>query len=95
MAATLDKEKMSNLSFVLNKPLDVTFEQRPKPALPSPHHVLVAVNYTGICGSDVHYWRHGAIGHFVVKDPMVLGHESAGTVVEAGAEVTHLRPGDR
>ena len=29
----------------------------------------------GICGSDVHYWTHGAIGDFIVKAPMVLGHE--------------------
>ena len=80
---------------MLNKPNDVTFEERPLPKLQSPHDVLVAVNYTGICGSDVHYWQHGAIGHFVVKDPMVLGHESAGTVVEVGADVKTLKPGDR
>lgn len=43
----------------------------------------------------MHYWNHGAIGHFVVKDPMVLGHESAGTVIEAGDAVEHLKPGDR
>lgn len=65
------------------------------PKLQTPHDVLVAVNYTGICGSDVHYWVHGAIGHFVVKDPMVLGHESAGTIVEVGSAVTTLRKGDR
>lgn len=57
--------------------------------------MLVAINYTGICGSDVHYWQHGAIGHFVVKDPMVLGHESAGTVVEVGSQVKTLKKGDR
>ncbi|KAK4135858.1 GroES-like protein [Trichocladium antarcticum] len=85
----------SNLSFVLNKPNDVSFEERPIPKLQSPHHVLVAINYTGICGSDVHYWQRGAIGHFVVKDPMVLGHESAGTVVEVGADVRTLKKGDR
>lgn len=73
----------------------MTFEERPVPKLASPHDVLVAVNYTGICGSDVHYYDHGAIGHFVVKDPMVLGHESAGTVVEVGSAVTTLQPGDR
>lgn len=38
---------------------------------------------------------HGAIGHFVVKDPMVLGHESAGTIVEVGDEVKNLKVGDR
>lgn len=85
----------SNLSFILNKPLDVTFQERPIPELASPHDVLVAVNYTGICGSDVHYYDHGAIGHFVVKEPMVLGHESAGTVVQVGSSVKSLRPGDR
>ncbi|KAK1764767.1 chaperonin 10-like protein [Phialemonium atrogriseum] len=87
-------EGKSNLSFILNKPHDVSYAERPLPKLQSEHDVLVAVNYTGICGSDVHYWEHGAIGHFVVKDPMVLGHESAGTVIEVGSAVTTLRPGD-
>ncbi|XP_053573549.1 sorbitol dehydrogenase isoform X2 [Bombina bombina] len=49
----------------------------------------------GICGSDVHYWQHGRIGDFVVKKPMVLGHEASGTVVKVGSSVTHLKPGDR
>jgi D-xylulose reductase len=74
---------------------DVTFEEKPVPELKSDREVLVAVNYTGICGSDVHYYDHGAIGHFVVKDPMVLGHESAGTVVSTGSAVTTLKVGDR
>ncbi|KAK0731865.1 chaperonin 10-like protein [Lasiosphaeris hirsuta] len=85
----------SNLSFILNKPNDVEFVEKPVPTLKSAHDVLVAINYTGICGSDVHYWVHGAIGHFVVKDPMVLGHESAGTVVEVGPDVKTLKVGDR
>ncbi|KAI2604549.1 GroES-like protein [Hypoxylon fragiforme] len=91
----MDPKTSSNLSFILNKPHDVHFASRPLPTLQTPHDVLVAVNYTGICGSDVHYWEHGAIGHFVVKDPMVLGHESSGTVVEVGSAVTSLSPGDR
>ncbi len=49
----------------------------------------------GICGSDVHYYTHGAIGPFVVRDPMILGHEASGTVIEVGAEVTNLKVGDR
>ncbi|KAF9872550.1 putative alcohol dehydrogenase GroES-like domain-containing protein [Colletotrichum karsti] len=88
-------EGKSNLSFILNKPHDVEFAERPIPKLSDPNDVLVAVNYTGICGSDVHYWVHGAIGHFVVKDPMVLGHESAGTVVQVGDAVKTLKTGDR
>ena len=57
--------------------------------------VRVAIHTVGICGSDIHYYRHGRIGPFVVQEPMVLGHEAAGTVVEVGDEVTHLRVGDR
>jgi len=85
----------SNLSFVLKKALDVTFEQKPKPTIQSPYDVLIAINYTGICGSDVHYWAEGSLGSFILKDPMTLGHESAGTIVEVGSSVKTLKPGDR
>ena len=60
-----------------------------------PRDVRVAIHTVGICGSDVHYYRHGRIGPFVVREPMVLGHEAAGSVVEAGSEVTNLQVGDR
>jgi D-xylulose reductase len=48
-----------------------------------------------ICGSDIHYYTHGRIGDFVVREPMVLGHESAGVVVEVGDKVTNVKVGDR
>ncbi|MBB4008668.1 NAD(P)-dependent alcohol dehydrogenase [Allorhizobium taibaishanense] len=57
--------------------------------------VKIAIDTVGVCGSDVHYYTHGAIGSFVVREPMVLGHEAAGTVTEVGAGVKHLRVGDR
>lgn len=57
--------------------------------------VLVKLEYVGICGSDVHYYEHGRIGDFVVEGDFMLGHECAGTVVEVGSEVTHLKRGDR
>ena len=59
------------------------------------HDVLLNVAYTGICGSDIHYWQHGHIGHYVVESPMVLGHESSGTVIECGSAVKSLKPGDK
>lgn len=65
------------------------------PGTLGPKDVRIKTHTVGICGSDVHYYTHGKIGHFIVNEPMVLGHEAAGTVIEAGAEVTHLRPGDR
>ncbi|KAJ5580140.1 uncharacterized protein N7459_006125 [Penicillium hispanicum] len=84
-----------NLSFILEGIHQVKFEDRPVPELKDPHDVIINVKYTGICGSDVHYWDHGAIGQFVVKDPMVLGHESAGVISKVGSAVTTLKVGDR
>lgn len=55
--------------------------------------VLLQMHSVGICGSDVHYWQHGRIADFVVKDPMVLGHEASGRVVKVGPAVKHLKVG--
>lgn len=57
--------------------------------------VLLKMHSVGICGSDVHYWQHGRIGDFVVKKPMVLGHEASGTVIKVGSLVKHLKPGQQ
>lgn len=65
------------------------------PETVGPDEVRIRLHTVGICGSDVHYYQHGAIGPFVVRDPMVLGHEASGVVEEAGKNVTSLRIGDR
>eukprot|EP00301_Raphidiophrys_heterophryoidea_P018301 c3296_g1_i1.p1 GENE.c3296_g1_i1~~c3296_g1_i1.p1 ORF type:complete len:363 (+),score=85.10 c3296_g1_i1:32-1090(+) len=57
--------------------------------------VRVSMKRVGICGSDVHYLKHGRIADFVVQAPMVIGHESAGVVMEVGPEVSTLQVGDR
>lgn len=49
----------------------------------------------GICGSDVHYMVHGRIGDFILKEPMIIGHESSGIVHKVGDSVKHLKVGDR
>lgn len=59
------------------------------------HEVKVRVHTVGVCGSDVHYYVHGGIGDYVVRAPMVLGHEGAGTVVKVGSKVQDLKVGDR
>ncbi|GIY28652.1 sorbitol dehydrogenase [Caerostris darwini] len=83
-----------NLSAVLEGVGNLRLENRNIP-VPQPNEVLIAIHSVGICGSDVHYWKHGRIGDFVVKDPMVLGHESSGTVVKVGDQVKNLKPGDK
>ncbi|MBT3272188.1 MAG: alcohol dehydrogenase catalytic domain-containing protein, partial [Spirochaetales bacterium] len=57
--------------------------------------VLVRVYATGICGSDLHYFRDGRIKNNIITEPLILGHESSGTVAGLGSDVTHLREGDR
>lgn len=73
---------------------DVRLEDRPVPH-PAPHEVLVKIGPVGVCASDVHYFTHGRIGDFVVRAPLVLGHEAAGVIVEVGAQVKGLQAGQR
>lgn len=83
----------SNRVAVLHGVQDVRIEERDRPQ-PAPHEVLVAVHAVGICGSDVHYYEHGRIGDYVVEEPMVIGHESAGTIVAVGADGDPDRVGE-
>jgi L-iditol 2-dehydrogenase len=69
-------------------------EDRPVPS-PATHEVLVEVAAVGVCGSDVHYYRHGRIGDFVVEEPMILGHELSGRIVAVGDGVDPDRVGQR
>ena len=84
---------MSNASAVLYGVNDLRIEQREMPK-PAAHEVLVEVQAVGICGSDVHYYDHGRIGDYVVKDPMVIGHESSGVIVAVGDDVDPSRVGE-
>ncbi|KAJ4355485.1 uncharacterized protein N0V89_003501 [Didymosphaeria variabile] len=59
---------------------------------PGPKDCLVHVRATGICGSDVHFWKHGKIGDMIVVGENGLGHESAGIVIKTGSEVTRFKP---
>ena len=57
--------------------------------------VVVALGAGGICGSDLHYYQEGGVADFRIREPLVLGHEVAGTVVRVGPEVTRVKEGDR
>ncbi|KAK5678291.1 hypothetical protein LTS10_009463 [Elasticomyces elasticus] len=88
-------EQDSNPSFVLRAIKDVAFEDRAVPKLRDEHDVRIHIAQTGICGSDVHYWQRGRIGDFILNSPIVLGHESSGTVVEVGSAVKNVKVGQR
>ena len=72
----------------------LAIEDRPLPGVRS-DEVLVRVAAVGVCGSDVHYFRHGRIGDFVVDGPLVLGHELSGTIVAVGETIAADRVGQR
>jgi len=62
---------------------------------PAPGQLQVAIRSTGICGSDLHYYNHYCNGDIIIREPMSLGHESAGIVVEVGPGVTNFAVGDK
>jgi threonine dehydrogenase-like Zn-dependent dehydrogenase len=72
---------------------DLRIERREIPT-PGPNQMLVKIDYVGICGTDVEFYRTGAVPPFV-KLPMVLGHENVGTVAAVGEGVTDFVVGDR
>ncbi|KPI16244.1 L-idonate 5-dehydrogenase [Actinobacteria bacterium OK074] len=80
---TIAIEETLMLGCVIHGQDDLRVEELPVPE-PAPGQALVAVRYGGVCGSDLHYWRHGGVGDFRLKEPMLLGHEVVGTVVGYG-----------
>lgn len=62
---------------------------------PGPGEALVRVGSVGVCASDVHWWKDGRIGSTAISEPLVLGHEAAGTVEAIGEGVTEVKPGQR
>ncbi len=82
-------------ALVLEKERSLALRDIDLPLEVGPRDVKIAVDTVGVCGSDVHYYTHGRIGSFIVKSPMVLGHEAAGTIVEVGPDVKTLKVGDR
>ena len=60
---------------------------------PAADETVVEVAYGGICGSDLHYWMHGAAGESILRAPMILGHEVVGTVAQAAGDGSGPAPG--
>lgn len=79
---------------VMTEPGNVVIQELPVPEI-GPDEVLIQVMAVGVCGSDVHYFEHGRIGPYIVKKPIILGHECAGFVAACGERVTRFKTGDR
>jgi L-idonate 5-dehydrogenase len=79
---------------VIHAAKDLRVEER-EAETPGPGQVDVAIEAGGICGSDLHYYNHGGFGTVRVREPMIPGHEVAGTIKALGQGVSHLAVGDR
>ena len=73
-------------------PKSVGIQDVPQPTVQAPTDAVIRVTATGICGSDLHLYDHGAT--MTMKPGDILGHEAMGEVVEVGDQVDHIRPGD-
>ena len=85
---------MQTRACVLHAQEDVRIEMREVGDV-GPQQVLIRVGAGGVCGSDIHYFWEGGIGIIRVSEPIIMGHEVAGTVEAVGAGVTRVLPGDR
>lgn len=79
-------------SVVIHKAKDLRVEDRPV-GEPGAGEVLIRMAAGGICGSDLHYYNHGGFGAIKLREPMVLGHEVSGHIVQLGAGVKGLKVG--
>ncbi len=79
---------------VLTRPGKIEIQDRPIPHY-NEDEVLVHVDCMGICGSDLHFFTDFHIGAARIEGSRILGHEVCGTVVQAGAKVKSLKPGDK
>ncbi|SDA57846.1 L-idonate 5-dehydrogenase [Mesorhizobium qingshengii] len=81
-------------SIVIHAAKDLRIEET-DPGVLGAGQVEIAVEAGGICGSDLHYYNHGGFGAIRLREPMILGHEVAGTVEAIGGGVSALAIGDR
>lgn len=84
--------KPENIGVFTNPQHELYIKKGPVPQ-PGPGQCLIHVRATGICGSDVHFWKRGHIGDMVVVGENCLGHESAGEVIAVGDGVTRFKTG--
>jgi len=73
---------------------DLRLDDVPTAALGA-HDVEMRLGAGGICGSDLHYFGHGRVGAFVLREPLIPGHEASGIVERIGSAVTRVKPGDK
>jgi 2-desacetyl-2-hydroxyethyl bacteriochlorophyllide A dehydrogenase len=90
MSSSLKENVMNMRALVIEKPGTAVVKSMSIPPVGA-HDVLIKVEASGICGTDIHIYRGEYLGDY----PVIPGHEFAGTVERVGAEVTRFNVGDR
>jgi L-idonate 5-dehydrogenase len=86
--------RWNNLACMIHGKLDLRLEPQQQPEL-KPTEVLLKLGAGGICGSDMHYYEHGRVGAFAVREPLCPGHEASAIVMAIGSAVTRVQPGQK
>jgi len=81
-------------AIVIHSAGDLRIDEMPEES-PGEGEVLVELRAGGICGSDLHYFNDGGFGAIRLQQPMILGHEVAGTIADVGPGVDGLSRGDQ
>ena len=79
-------------SLKIHGPLDLRIEDYPVDNL-KPNQVEIKIAIGGICGTDLHYYKHGGFGQIKLREPMILGHEVSGFISKLGSKVKNLSIG--
>ena len=79
-------------SLKIHGPLDLRIEDYPVENL-KPNQVEIKIAIGGICGTDLHYYKHGGFGQIKLREPMILGHEVSGFISKLGSKVKNLSIG--
>jgi|TARA_B110000027_G_scaffold30902_1_gene34058 L-idonate 5-dehydrogenase len=79
-------------SIFIHSAMDLRIEDYPVETISS-NQVEISLAIGGICGTDLHYYKHGGFGEIKLKEPMVLGHEVSGHITKIGSKVTNVSLG--
>ena len=79
-------------SILIHSAMDLRIEDYPLESI-SPNQVEISLAIGGICGTDLHYYKHGGFGQIKLKEPMILGHEVSGHITKIGSNVNNLKVG--
>jgi D-xylulose reductase len=88
------KQRFGMKALILEAKKNLSLRDYPIEETVGPFDVKIQIKACGICGSDIHYYLEGAIGEYIIKEPMILGHEAAGIIIGKGDKVTDLAVGD-